>query len=118
MGIDGIGGGGKPGGVLPPPSPSGVEGAGATGESFKLDAAEAPAAAPEVSPALQQLKAGEINLEQYLDAQVDGAVAHLEGKLNASELSMVRETLREQLSSDPVLVELTARATGISPTDS
>ncbi|MBX3185176.1 MAG: hypothetical protein KIT72_16780 [Polyangiaceae bacterium] len=116
MGIDGMGGSGKPGGVLPPPSPSGAPGA--TGESFKLDAAEAPVAAPELSPALQQLQAGEINLDQYLDLQVDGAVAHLEGKLSVSELSVVRDTLREQLVSDPVLVELTTRATGISPTDS
>ena len=35
--------------------------------------------------------------------------------LPAAQLDFIRETLREQIASDPVLVELVRRATGATP---
>jgi hypothetical protein len=108
MGIDGIG---KPGAGIPSPvgSNQGSERAGAT-EPFRTDA---PAAASSVagSEELGRLESGEISVEQYLDSRVEDAVSHLVNKLSAAELQFVRETLREQLSTDPVLVDLVRRTT-------
>jgi hypothetical protein len=46
---------------------------------------------------------------------VADATAHLEGKLAAEQLEFVKRSLRQQLSTDPVLVELIRRATGSAP---
>jgi hypothetical protein len=113
MGVDGIGNGGRP---LP-----GVGGG-------ELDAARgaAPEAAQGADPtvrgahaaegtALEQLRRGEIDLDRYLDVQVNAAMSHVSGALPASQLDFIRETLREQIASDPVLVELVRRATGATP---
>ena len=54
-------------------------------------------------------------LDAYLDIRVADAVGHLEGKLSPEQLEFVKEELREQLRSDPVLIELVRRATGQSP---
>ena len=112
MGIDGIGGGG-----LPPGGPGGPSGPAKKGD--KPFAVDGPAAgeAPAPSEALAKLEAGEISLDQYLDRRVDDAVSHLEGKLSAEQLEFVRGELREQLSEDPVLVELVKRTTGSAPAD-
>ena len=40
---------------------------------------------------------------------------HLEGRLSPEQLEFVKEELRAQLQSDPVLIELVRRATGQSP---
>src|SRR6185503_11484234 len=99
MSIDRIG---KPGA----PAPGDVAGAGSstgTGRSFEVGVAGAErAAAPSGSEALGRLQRGDIGLDQYLDARVDDAVAHLQGTLPADELAFVKQTLREQLSTDPV----------------
>ncbi len=67
------------------------------------------------SGALQQLDAGTISVDEYLDLQVNEAVAHLQGKLPGDQLDFVKESLRAQLSEDPVLLELVRRATGDNP---
>ncbi len=110
MGIDGIG---KPGGGVP--GVGGIAGPGAAaptrGESFKVD--KAAASAPTTgSDALGQLQRGEIGLDQYLDTRVTDAVQHLQGKLPVDQLEFVKQSLRDQLATDPVLVELVRRATG------
>jgi hypothetical protein len=108
MGIDGIQ---KPGGGTPRIESSGAPG---TDGDFKatLDTApNAPPLAVSSSPLLQRLDAGAISLDEYLDIQVNEAVAHLEGKLPPNQLQFVRESLREQLREDPVLVELVRRTT-------
>jgi hypothetical protein len=105
MGIDGIG---KAPPIAPP---GGSESSGATsgsGGDFRVGSAAAPAPAS----ALARLERGEIDLEQYLDARVAEATAHLAGKVTAEQLEFVQQTLRAELSSDPVLVELLRRATG------
>jgi hypothetical protein len=107
MGIDGIG---KPPGGLPLGGPSGASGSPGTGASFRVEGA---APAPDVqSSELDKLTRGEITLDDYLDARVSEAVRHLEGKLGAEQLAFVRQTLRDELATDPVLVELVRQATG------
>ena len=111
MGIDGIG---KPG----PGGAPGVGGPGSTGsvrgESFQVERASGAQGA-EGSASLRALERGELSLDQYLDARVDGAVRHLVEKLPADQLDFVRQSLREQLATDPVLVELVRRTTGRVP---
>ena len=118
MGIDGIG---KPPGasIGSVGSASGTE-APRTGQSFSVDsgsasAASASAPAERISAALSGLSRGEISLDQYLDTRVTEATSHLNGKLSPEQLEFVKQSLREQLSSDPVLVELVQRTTGSSP---
>jgi len=108
MGIDGIGKPpSPPGGVG---GPSGVGGGGSTGATFRVE--QASGAAPAGSSELERLGRGEISLDEYLDARVLEATEHLGGKLSAEQLDFVKSTLRAQLESDPVLIELVQRATG------
>jgi hypothetical protein len=74
--------------------------------------AEALTGATPVSDALRRLAGGEIGIEEYLDARADGAVEHLRKLLPDAKLKLVRETIREQLTTDPVVIELVRRATG------
>jgi hypothetical protein len=113
MGVDGIGGnGGRP-----------VHGIGpsdlAVTDRVSSDAVPTAgvkgAAGTTGSTALGQLERGEINVEQYLDTRVAEAVRHLEGRVPASQVDFVKKALREELSSDPVLVELVRRTTGSPP---
>jgi hypothetical protein len=91
------------------------------GEPGGVEAAAAPGVegnrgpAPSEGTLLDRLERGEIDLDRYLDAQVDAAVAHVEGPLGAAQVDFIRGVLREQLASDPVLVELVRRATGSIP---
>lgn len=105
MSIDGIG---KRGGVAPGAS---VPGAAPT-QTFELGGAEAasPAAAG-ASDAFSALERGEINVDQYLDARVESAVAPLLARLSPEQLEFVRAELRSALTTDPVLVELVRKTT-------
>jgi hypothetical protein len=117
MGIDGIGK--PPGGGLPPGGPSDVGSAGKTGKSFSVDGVKGVEGAEAVSGAqdesLARLSRGEITLDQYLDESVTTAIAPLQGQLSSEQLEFVKDTLREQMVSDPVLVDLVKRATGETP---
>lgn len=109
MSIDGIG---KRGGVVPGAS---VPGAAPAGSSFELggpDVAEASAASAASSDAFLALERGEISVDQYLDARVEGAVAPLLSRLSPEQLEFVRAELRTSLTTDPVLVELVRKSTG------
>jgi hypothetical protein len=55
---------------------------------------------------------GELSVDQYLDGRVNDATSHLVGKLSPDQLEFVKQSLREQLATDPVLVELVQRTTG------
>jgi hypothetical protein len=103
MGIDRIGraAGGPP--IVP-----GAEPASATSPSFAATAAQPSSEAA----LLKRLELGEIDVTRYLDLRVEQATAHLSGSLNAERLQFIRDALRSQLESDPVLVELVQRATG------
>ena len=94
----------------PPTSAPGVSGA-ATGQLGGV-AASAPAAGS--ATPLERFQAGEIDLDGYLDLKVNDATAHVAG-LRAHEMEGLRSLLREQLASDPALVELVQQATGQRP---
>jgi hypothetical protein len=118
MGIDRIGKGA-------PPAPSTVSPPerGAVGEASKAfevrpahistSAAVTPSAPVGATP-LDRLRAGEIDLDRYLDLKVQEATAHLKG-LRAHEMDGLRAKLREQLSGDPGLATLVEQATGQRP---
>jgi len=109
MGIDGIG---KPGAGAPPVPVDSLEAVTATEEA----APEASAAEPvSGSEALLQLQRGELSVDGYLDQRVAEATSHLQGRMEPDALEFVRRSLREQLSTDPVLIELVRRTTGASP---
>ena len=115
MGIDGIGKGGAPPpatGIDRSSSPSAGE-IGSSSAEFKVGKATATEA---VAPAsLDQVRSGAVTINQYLDRKVNEATSHLTGRLNAEQLSFVRNSLREQLSSDPALIDLVKAATGHLP---
>jgi len=114
MGIDGIGKRGGAGGIGAPEA-AGPSGAAKTGQSFAAEL-QKPASAEAVrgSSALEDFKAGRIDMNGYLDQKVSLATAHLEG-LPPADLEHVRSLLREQLTSDPGFAELVEKATGRPP---
>jgi uncharacterized protein (DUF2342 family) len=121
MGIDGIGKKGPPA----PPPPKEVRGPTPSGEASRTFDVSRPASSgaagtvhgAAVEPArtaLDRLRAGEIDVNGYVDQKVDEATSHL-GRLPSVELDALRRTLRERLSSDPTLAELVRTATGQAP---
>jgi hypothetical protein len=111
MGVDGIGG--RAAGAVGASEPAAAEQSTSDPVPGTDRARDVPGAAGSFS--LQQLERGEIGVEQYLDARVADAVQHLEGRFPASQIDFVRKALREELSSDPVLVELVRRTAGSPP---
>jgi hypothetical protein len=118
MGIDRIG---KGGGV--PPNVGDVGGptkAGGTGRAFEVSKPEqatetqATQAVAPASTALEQLRAGKIDVHGYVDLKVGEATAHLHA-LPPEQLDSIRGMLREQISSDPALADLFRQATGHAP---
>jgi hypothetical protein len=59
---------------------------------------------------LERLRAGEIDLDTYINLKVERATAHLE-RLPPAELERVRALLRAQIAKEPELQELVRRAT-------
>lgn len=116
MGIDSIG---KKG---PPVPPAGGEVGGparstGTGRPFEVSkpAPTAAAGAVEASrTALERLRAGEIDVNGYVDMKVQEATAHL-GALPPARLAEVQAALRERMAADPALVDLVRKATGAVP---
>lgn len=115
MGIDGIGKGGAPppaGGIDRAIAPKSTE-VGASEASFQVAKTTATEAAAPAS--LDQVRSGAISVSQYLDLKVNEATSHLDGRLNDEQLSFIKSSLREQLASDPQLVDLVKSATGQLP---
>lgn len=113
MGIDRIGRAGGGAGITPPATVP-LDKTSAAGESFHVERTRGADKSAELSP-LERLKAGEIELPQYLDLRVEQATAHLEGKLAPEKLDFLRQSLRIQIESDPALIELVQSATGQAP---
>jgi hypothetical protein len=113
MGIDRI----QKNSPSPPPSPERVDRgrAAESGRPFEVTGAQTGApVAPGVEPphsALDRWRAGEIDLNGYLDLKVREATAHLT-TLPAPELDAIRSALRDRMAGDPTLVELVRTATG------
>jgi hypothetical protein len=111
MGIDGIGKKGPP----LPPSVGEATRAPQTGRAFEPRKPEASAkVVPIEGRALEQLKSGAIDLNQYLDLKVSQSTEHLSA-LHPLELDSIRRALRDRLSSDPTLADLVRTATGSVP---
>ena len=118
MAIDRIG----KGGAAAPPEVGGADKASKADKSsavdkpFSVDRAReaAPVDATQAASPLAQLKSGAIDVERYLDLKVDAATASLEG-MPAAALAEVKKMLRDQLASDPVLVDMVKSATGTVP---
>lgn len=116
MGIDGIGK--KP--PTPPPATQtgGPSRAHEAGRPFEVTrpapAAQAAPVQPLAPTPLDRLRAGEIDVNGYVELKVNEATAHL-AALPPSELEAVRSALRDRLASDPTLVDLVRTATGAVP---
>ena len=115
MSIDriGKGGGGLPVSGIGTPSTTEV---GSKGGEFKVQKT-APAEGVATEP-LERLRSGEISVSQYLDIKVEEATSHLGNRVSAEQLSFIRDSLRQQLAADPMLVELVQSATGSLPSPS
>lgn len=87
------------------PKPTGA------GETFQVSRTEKA----EATNLVERVRSGELTVEQYLDHRVNEATSHLAGKLAPDQLAFVQNSLREQLATDPVLVDLVRGATGAIP---
>jgi hypothetical protein len=117
MAVDGIGGAGSkpvfgvgPGapaaaGEVDAPVAAGVEGSTSTTSAESVGA----------TTPLEQLQRGEIDVEHYLDVRVDSAVRPFEGRVSDAQLEFMKDSLRDALSNDPVVVELLRRTTSAIP---
>jgi hypothetical protein len=82
-----------------------------TADQPSADAGAGQPDAADVSEPLRQLQHAEITVDQYLDYHAERAVEHLHGLISADQLEFIREMLREELTTDPILVELVRRVT-------
>jgi hypothetical protein len=112
MGIDRIGRAGGGAGITPPVSTP-TEPAAAVTESFQ-SVAKAVGETGQV-PLLEQLKAGQIDMNRFLELRVEQATAHLQGVVDPERLQFIREALRIQIEADPAMLDLVKAATGTSP---
>lgn len=114
MAIDRIGKGGAP------PTPETPDTKAATVQpaerKFEVDPTRRAGAVEEAAATtpLARLRAGAIDVHAYIDLKVDEATAGLEG-LSTAELDDIKHTLRDQMRSDPDLVDLVRAATGATP---
>lgn len=121
MGIDGIGGKGAKGPGAPDVA-GGVDktrAPGAVDKTFSVERTKDAApidktGSVDATSPLARLRAGEIDVERYLDLKVDEATKPLEG-LPPQDLADIKNMLRDQLATDPGLVDLVKAATGKVP---
>ncbi len=85
---------------------------GPAGAAHKADATQAVASGP-----LGELRAGKIDVNQYVDRKLDEATSHLKG-LHASELAHIRDVLRDKIVHDPQIADLVRQAAGSVPAPS
>ena len=122
MGIDRIGKGGAPPATPEPQGSGSVEKKGPVEKAFSVERTEAtkppaPVAAAESAGAtspLARLRAGEIDVNTYVDLRVDEATKGLQG-LPTAELDDIKRVLRDQMATDPALTDLVRMATGKTP---
>lgn len=89
-------------------APVGGADAGRAVEQVAASAVDAPVAP---SPA-EQVRAGTLSVDQYVELRVTEATRHLEGALGAGQLGEVRDALRAEWLADPRLRELAEAAIG------
>lgn len=78
-------------------------------------ASAGPAEAAHGASPLARLRAGDIDVNGYVDLKVDEATRSLQG-LSPAEVDDIRKLLRDQLATDPGLSDLVKTATGHVPT--
>ncbi|MFO0664881.1 MAG: hypothetical protein U0174_13075 [Polyangiaceae bacterium] len=93
-----------------------VTGSRASSEAANVGALGGASNVTGASP-LERLRAGQIDVNGYLDLKVDEATAALSG-LPHAELDTIRRALRTQLATDPTLSDLVTKATGSVPSPS
>lgn len=111
-GIGGPGGSGPPGkiggvGARGAPATTGPTGANKASfsETLKSNEAKSTDAAGSATP-LERLRAGEIDVNGYVDLRVRDATAHLEGVLSPQDLEKIQEELRDAIENDPDIAAL------------
>ena len=58
---------------------------------------------------LQRYRRGEITEAEYLEGRIEAATSHLEGRVSADCLKMLKEVIAMRLDTDPLLLEARAR---------
>jgi hypothetical protein len=112
MAIDRIGKGGAP-----PIAPEGpVDKKRPVDATFTVDRPESKGAAPAVggSSPLAQLRAGQIDLDRYMDLKVEEATQGIQG-LSPADLDEIKRVLKDQMATDPGLSDLFHTAAGRLP---
>jgi len=66
----------------------------------------------EPSDDLLKFKRGEITKDEYLQARLTLAMAHVCGALTTDNFELIREVITEKLETDPALVAVTAQFLG------
>jgi hypothetical protein len=56
-----------------------------------------------------------MSLDDYLDERAEAALEHIKGRIPTERLELVRESLREHIRTDPVVIEMIRRLTGQTP---
>lgn len=122
MAIDRIG----KGGTLPQvPDTAGPGAAQKTGATFEVGRTESATGADATTKAtgiegtsasspLARLRAGEVDVNGYVDLKVDEATKGLHG-LPPADLAEIKSMLRDQIRTDPGLADLVKTATGKMP---
>ena len=70
---------------------------------------------PPKSEMLCRLQRHEISLGQYLDHCAEEAVAHLKGLVDSERLQFIKEMIRDQMTTDPVMIRYIEQTTSLSP---
>jgi hypothetical protein len=112
MSIDGIG---KKAGAVPTAPTE-------TGKTSSVDKAKAEFRVRETTEtanvqstgAAAEVRAGTMSVNDYLDVRVHEATQHLSG-MGPNDLSTLKDLLKDQLRSDPALIDLVKNATGQAP---
>ena len=86
-----------------------------SGTSRQNGSATARQEGANASEPLRRLKSREITVDEYLDYQADAAIEHLRKVLRAEDLRSVREVVRAQISTDPVIADMIAKLVGNEP---
>ena len=125
MAIDRIGKGGNVPQIPDTHAPSAAQ---KTGATFKVDRNESVTGAAEATQAgkaeklegasaaspLARLRAGEVDVNGYVDLKVDEATKGLHG-VPPADLAEIKNMLRDQMRTDPGLADLVRTATGTMP---
>jgi hypothetical protein len=86
----------------------------AVGRLRSIGSSSSPAVAPlsEEDVLLRKLRDGEIDRPGYYDAMVELGLAHLRDRMPAEQLEIVRERMREEIETNPVLARMVRDALG------